>query len=71
VRAEYRSKRIDELVADITEKNTDDWFVNHQSLWADKVERSATSRASGSFSRPGREKPSIGAWHILINWNSR
>jgi hypothetical protein len=55
-----RSKRIDELVADVTEKNADDWFTIIDRCARTKSEDMATFPSFGEFlQRLGREKPSI------------
>jgi ppGpp synthetase/RelA/SpoT-type nucleotidyltranferase len=56
----YRSKRIDELVADVMEKNADDWFAIINRCAQTKSNDLATFPSFGEFlQRLGRDKPSI------------
>lgn len=56
----YRSKRIDELVADVTETNAADWFAIINRCAQTKSSDMATFPSFGEFlQRLGREKPSI------------
>ncbi|HXM48131.1 MAG TPA: RelA/SpoT domain-containing protein [Pyrinomonadaceae bacterium] len=57
---EYRSKRIDDLVADVTEKNADGWFAIINRCAQTKSDDLATFPSFGEFlQRLGRDKPSI------------
>ena len=57
---EYRSKRIDEFVAEVTEKNADNWFAIINRCAQTKSDDMATFPSFGEFlQRLGRDKPSI------------
>lgn len=57
---EYRNNRIDELVAEVTQQNADDWFNTINRCAQTKSDDAATFPSFGEFlQRLGREKPSI------------
>ncbi|MCX7309510.1 MAG: RelA/SpoT domain-containing protein [Afipia sp.] len=57
---EYRNKRIDELVDEVTEQNADDWFAIINRCAQTRSDDLATFPSFGEFlQRLGRKKPSI------------